>query len=78
MPLVALRPSRDLGALAKELLSSFSLPVRHLLRGIGASRSTGSDLLSYLAFVNRYTEQLLRLGSQDGQDSAAELDALLA
>jgi NTE family protein len=78
LPLVAMRPSRDLGALAKELLGSFSLPVRHLLRGIGASRSTGSDLLSYLAFVNRYTEQLLRLGYQDGQDSAAELDALLA
>jgi NTE family protein len=77
LPLVALRPSRDLGALAMELFDSFSVPVRHLLRGLGASRNMGSDLLSYLAFQKRYTEQLLRLGYEDGTTHAAELDALL-
>jgi NTE family protein len=60
------------------LFDSFSLPVRHLLRGLGASRDTGSDLLSYLAFQKRYTEQLLQLGYEDGMAHGAELDALLA
>ena len=78
LPLCAIRPSRDLGTVVPDLLDAFPLSVRHLLRGVGASRDLGADLLSYLAFDQRYTERLLELGYQDGRANAAALDALLS
>jgi NTE family protein len=65
IPLQVLRPSRDLGQEASELLSRVPLPIRHLLRGLGSSEHTGWDLLSYLFFDNAYTSKLLKLGYED-------------
>ncbi|HXX69392.1 MAG TPA: patatin-like phospholipase family protein [Polyangiaceae bacterium] len=65
VPLTVLRPSRDLGRLASELLHRVPLPVRHLLRGLGATDHVGWDLLSYLFFDRAYTSKLLDLGYED-------------
>lgn len=65
IPVLIVRPSQDLGALAKGQLSKFSWTMRHLLRGLGASEERGSDLISYLAFDHSYTGQLLELGYKD-------------
>ena len=65
IPILALRPSKDLGLMALEEFDKFSLVLRHFLKGLGVSGSRGSDLLSYLAFETSYTTKLLELGFAD-------------
>lgn len=65
IPLLALRPSRDLGELAIGILHEFPAIIRFLLRGLGAKENKGWDLLSYLAFEKAYTNQLIELGYFD-------------
>lgn len=65
IPVLAIRPSQDLGRMAVEELKRFSWVLRHFLAGLGASEHHGSDLLSYLAFEKSYTSRLLRLGFDD-------------
>ena len=73
VPVLAIRPSQDLGRLASTRFDAFPMPVRHLLRGLGASQETGWDLLSYLAFDSAYTEALLELGRRDAHAHEAAL-----
>lgn len=77
IPVLPIRPSRDLGSLAAELFDRFPLALRHLLKGIGASGRTGWDLLSYLAFDGAYTRRLLNLGYEDAQTHKDELISFL-
>ncbi|MBS1959986.1 MAG: patatin-like phospholipase family protein [Bdellovibrionales bacterium] len=65
IPVLALRPSQDLGHLAKGTLHEFPTLIRFLLRGVGAKEDKGWDLLSYLAFERAYIQQLLGLGYDD-------------
>lgn len=65
IPILALRPSQDLGQLAKGTLKEFPGLIRFLLRGVGAKEDKGWDLLSYLAFEKAYTRQLIALGYDD-------------
>ena len=65
IPVLALRPSQDLGTLAKGTLKEFPTLIRFLLRGVGAKEDKGWDLISYLAFEKAYTAQLLDLGYTD-------------
>ena len=65
IPILALRPSQDLGQLARGTLKEFPTLIRFLLRGVGAKEDKGWDLLSYLAFEKVYTTQLLELGYED-------------
>jgi NTE family protein len=60
-----LRPSQDLGQLARGTLREFPTVIRFLLRGVGAKEDKGWDLLSYLAFEKAYTSQLIELGYHD-------------
>jgi len=72
---LAMRPSEDLGQLAAENIENFSLILKFLLKGLGSSKSSGADLVSYLAFDKAYTRKLLKLGYDDG---LAQKEALLA
>lgn len=74
IPVMTLRPSEDLGALGVTVLARMPYTVRHFLRGLGASPTSGWDLLSYLAFDSAYTERLLDLGYRD---TMAARDAVL-
>ena len=65
VPLLVLRPSQDLGQLARGTLKEFPRMIRFLLKGIGAKDDKGWDLLSYLAFEKAYTGQLIELGYYD-------------
>ncbi len=62
---LAIRPSQDLGEMAKPTLEYFPKTLRHLLSGAGANSKRGSDLLSYLSFHPTYTKKLIELGRQD-------------
>jgi len=65
IPVMALRPSQDLGQLAQGTLKEFPGLIRFLLRGVGAKEDKGWDLISYLAFEKAYTSQLAELGYSD-------------
>ncbi len=78
IPLLVLRPSRDLGGLAVEEYHSLPMTVRHLLKGIGATGESGWELVSYLAFEQTYIERLLELGYEDTYARRAELSAFFS
>lgn len=65
IPLLVLRPSRDLGELAGQQDAHLPMMLRYLLRGIGVRGNRGADLLSYLAFSPEYVGRLLELGYGD-------------
>jgi NTE family protein len=65
IPVMALRPSQDLGQLARGTLKEFPALIRFLLKGVGAKEDKGWDLVSYLAFEKAYTTQLAELGYSD-------------
>jgi NTE family protein len=76
IPLLVLRPSRDLADMAEGVLGRLPRVMRYLLRGIGASRR-GKDLLSYLAFDRAYLWKLMLLGYLDTMARQAEIHAFL-
>jgi NTE family protein len=73
VPIYVIKPSQDLGKLAAEQFPKFPFLIRHLLKGIGASAETGSDLLSYLSFDSSYTTPLLELGYADAMAQKYEI-----
>jgi NTE family protein len=73
-----LRPSVDPASLVLATLEHFPIAVRHLFRGLGASDTTGWDLLSYLAFEGVYTTRLMQLGYDDALAQADAIRAFMA
>ncbi len=65
IPALVLRPSQDLGKLAGDQYRRFPKMLRYLLKGIGATGSSGEDLLSYLAFEPVYVKRVMDLGHAD-------------
>lgn len=65
IPILMIRPSRDLGKMTEKLNEELPATLRYLLKGIGVSDKEGLDLLSYLAFDRSYTVPLMDLGYED-------------
>lgn len=65
IPILMIRPSRDLGQMTERLNKELPAKLRYLLKGIGVSDNEGLDLLSYLAFDESYTNPLMELGYED-------------
>ena len=65
IPILMIRPSRDLGKMTEKLNEELPATLRYLLKGIGVSDKEGLDLLSYLAFDQSYTVPLMDLGYED-------------
>ncbi len=74
IPALSLRPSKDLGKLAGDEAANFPTAIRYLLRGIGATGASGSDLLSYVAFQPGYIRTLIELGYEDTMARAKEVE----
>jgi NTE family protein len=74
---LVLAPSRDLGALSLRYAERLPAGVRTLLRGLGSTQGTGSNLLSYLLFDGRFCRALLRLGYDDTLARRDEVAAFL-
>jgi len=64
LPVLLLRPSRDLGKLAGEFIDEVPFHFRQLIRAT-AKREEAGDLLSYLMFSPGYLRALLELGYHD-------------
>jgi NTE family protein len=65
VPILMVRPSRDLGKMTTNITAELPPMLRYLLKGIGVSGNEGLDLLSYLAFDVSYTKPLIELGYED-------------
>lgn len=76
IPLLILRPSRDLGDLAEDVHVRLPGALRYLLQGLG-SKTRGKDLLSYLAFEPVFIRRLMRLGFRDTMARRIEVGAFL-
>jgi NTE family protein len=77
IPIEAIRPSRDLGSIAAGGIQRFPFLLRHLLRGLGARRKRGNDVLSYIDFDRSYCGKLLRLGYKDTMKRRDDLSRFL-
>ncbi len=75
IPLLVIRPSVDLGALAADQLKRMPAMLRYLMKGIGASEGRGVEFLSYLAFDPSYTRPLIEIGRKDALSQKDEIEA---
>jgi NTE family protein len=75
-PLVVL-PRADLSAVASRHMGELPRSLRTLLRAMGASRTAGGQLTSYMLFESGYTRALIELGRQDAESRREEISAFL-
>lgn len=73
VPILMIKPSRDLGKMSAEHVKELPQMLRYLLRGIGVAGNEGTDLLSYLAFDASYTKPLVELGYDDTMKMKEEI-----
>lgn len=74
---LVIAPSQRLDYIAARHVGSLPLPVRALLRGLGATNKNGSALASYLLFEQSYTQSLIELGYTDAMSRRDEVLAFL-
>jgi NTE family protein len=70
-------PQQDLRSVAARFAGELPRGVRILLRGLGASSSSGLQLVSYLLFESGFTRALIDMGYRDAMNMEAELRAFL-
>lgn len=75
--ILAISPSQDIAKIAERHAHSLPLPVRYLLRGIGAYNRNGSNLVSYLLFEKNYCRELIALGYRDALRNKEQVQAFL-
>ncbi|WP_408095454.1 patatin-like phospholipase family protein [Peredibacter sp. HCB2-198] len=73
IPILMIKPSRDLGKMSAEHVKELPQMLRYLLKGIGVAGNEGTDLLSYLAFDSSYTKPLVELGYDDTMKMKEEI-----
>jgi NTE family protein len=71
-------PSQDVRKIAERHKRHFPWPMRILLRGLGAYRRGGGELLSYLLFEKPYCQELMQLGYDDAVRRRSEVLRLLS
>ncbi|MEM7255250.1 MAG: patatin-like phospholipase family protein [Pseudomonadota bacterium] len=72
-----LRPSQDLGRLARQFESRLPSLFRFLTRGFGTTETESPDALSLLMFQSDYVTALLELGQADARARRREIQAFL-
>lgn len=77
IPILQLKPSRDLGELVPDVIRHFPPTLRYLLKGLGVSADEGKELISYLAFIGDCVNPLMQLGYQDTIHRSKEIDQFI-
>ena len=75
---LVISPSQCLDRIASKYLHVLPTSIRVFLHGIGATRSSGSSILSYLLFERRFCQELIALGYHDCMVQAKEIEAFMA
>lgn len=75
--MLVVRPSVDLGALARQHEPTLPRWFRFLTRGLGTRELQGRDFLSLLMFSSDYIEQVIAIGEADARRHRDELSRLL-
>jgi NTE family protein len=76
--LLVIRPSRDLGRLARHHEPRLPGVFRYLSRGLGSRQTLSPDLLSMVMFQADYLHRLMELGEADAEARSAEIADFLA
>jgi NTE family protein len=71
--LLVIRPSVDLGKLAKQLEPQLPKAFRFMTRGLGTRRQKSPDMLSLLMFQPDYLEHLMEIGERDAESRSADI-----
>jgi NTE family protein len=75
--ILVLRPSQDLGRMAREYEPRLPASLRFLTRGWGTRRTTSPDVLSLVMFQPDYIRALMELGEKDVEAQTGRIDAFL-
>lgn len=75
--ILVVRPSRDLGRIAKEYEPRLPRAFRFMTRGTGTRETRSPDFLSLLMFQNDYISRLIELGESDAAARSDEIEAFL-
>lgn len=75
--ILVLRPSQDLGRMAREYEPRLPSSLRFLTRGWGTRRTTSPDVLSLVMFQPDYIRALMELGEKDVETQTGRIDAFL-
>ena len=74
---LVIAPSEPVDLIAARHRDALPAGLRMFLRGSGATRTSGSDLLSYLLFEAEYCNELIELGRRDALARAEDLRRFL-
>jgi len=72
-----INPSRGFNKLAAQHYKKMPSAIRFLLKFIGISKKSESELISYLMFEKQFTEELIKLGYEDGLRQKDEIMSFL-
>jgi NTE family protein len=75
--ILVLRPSRDLGKMARQFEPRLPKAFRFLTRGLGTRETTSPDFLSLVMFQRDYLQALVELGERDAESQMGRIDAFL-
>lgn len=75
---LVIAPSQRMDHIALEHAHTMPFPVRSLMRGIGALRPGGGNVLSYLLFERSYCRALMRMGWKDAMANKEAIVAFIA
>ena len=74
---LVLSPSESIEKIAGRYAANLPWTIRFLLRGLGAMRRSGANLVSYLLFDKEFCRTLIDLGYQDAMKQKKEIMAFL-
>lgn len=75
---LVIAPSQPLDRIAERYAKRLPWTIRLLMRGVGAMRRSGANLISYLLFEEGYCSALIELGYKDALNRKEEILAFLA
>lgn len=70
---LVISPTQSLDQIAAKYLHVLPATIRVFLHAIGATRTSGSSILSYLLFDRRFCSELIALGYHDAMEKADEI-----
>ncbi|MFZ5605141.1 MAG: patatin-like phospholipase family protein [Pseudomonadota bacterium] len=70
---LVISPTQSVDQIASKYLHVLPVTIRMFLHGIGATRSSGSSILSYLLFHRGFCSELIALGYHDAMAKAEEI-----